>query len=82
MSVRQRPSTLLPGLLLGVCGLVLAADDELPGGELLEYLGSWEESDAEWLMFDIEDEQVANDTDERIDPAPAGEESAENDDEG
>jgi len=86
MSVKRRPAKFLPGLLLGVCGLVLAADDELPGGELLEYLGSWEESDDEWLMFDSEneqvaDEQVANDTDERIDPAPKGEESAENDDE-
>ena len=43
MSARRHTQGLLTGLLLGVCGVVLAADNELPDGEFLEYLGSWEE---------------------------------------
>jgi len=69
---------LLTGSLL-LCSLVLAADDEIPDMEFLEYLGSWEESDEEWLIF-----AGASDTteEERSDPVPQGEESAEKDDEG
>ena len=37
----------------------------------------WEESDEDWLIFD---EPVTADSDERIDPAPDGEESMEKDD--
>ncbi len=81
MSARRYTRKLLPGLLLGICGAVLAADNELPDGEFLEYLGSWEESDEEWLMFNQDDERVAADSDKRVDPAPRGEESTENDDE-
>ena len=81
MPVSRNSRQLLPGLLLGVCGLVLAADNELPEAEFLEYLGSWEESDEEWLIFDLDGEQLLADSDERIDPAPQGEESAEEDDE-
>lgn len=86
MSVRRPPSFILPSLLLGVCGVVLAADNDLPEADFLEYLGSWEESDDEWLLFDIDDEQLAADADkgindERIDPALRSEESTENDDE-
>ena len=75
---RNSRSGILPALLLGVSGLVLAADDELPEMEFIEYLGIWEESDEEWLMFE---EPVAADADERIDPVPQGEESKEKDDE-
>ena len=86
MSVRQPPKSVLPGLLLGVCGAVLAADNDLPEADFLEYLGSWEESDDEWLLFDIDDEQLTAETDkghtdERIDPALKSEESTETDDE-
>jgi hypothetical protein len=76
------PRQIWPGLLLGVCGLVLAADNELPEAELLEYLGTWEESDEVWLMFNIDEEPVVADSDTRVDPVPQGEESTENDDEG
>ena len=82
MSVSRRLRQLLPGLLLGVCGMLLAADNELPEAEFIEYLGSWEESDEEWLIFVLNGEQMTADSDERIDPAPRGEESTENDDEG
>lgn len=81
MSGRRQSRTFLPSILLGVCGTVLAADNELPEAEFLEYLGSWEESDEEWLLFDLDDEQIAADADERIDPAPQREESTEKDDE-
>ncbi len=82
MSVSRLLRQLLPGMLLGVCGMVLAADDELPEAEFIEYLGSWEESDEEWLIFVLNGEQMTADSDERIDPAPRGEESTEKDDEG
>jgi hypothetical protein len=70
--------SLLTVLSLAVCSLVLAADDELPEMEFLEYLGMWEENDEEWLVLE---EPVAATTDERNDPAPEGEESTEKDDE-
>jgi hypothetical protein len=65
-------------LMCGVASTVLAADAEEPDMEFLEYLGLWEESDEEWVMID---RQLSLETDERIDPAPQGEESTENDDE-
>lgn len=65
-------------LMCGVASTVLAADAEEPEMEFLEYLGLWEESDEEWVMID---RQLSLETDERIDPAPEGEESTENDDE-
>lgn len=74
MSVRQAA---IVGLLLG-CGLAVAEDEELPDMEFLEYLGSWEESDEDWLLFD---EPVTAEVEERSDPAPEGEESTENTDE-
>ena len=36
---------------LACAGLSAAADEEQPDLEFLEYLGSWEESDEDWLMF-------------------------------
>ena len=71
--------TALTGSLLLFCCLALAADDEIPDMEFLEYLGSWEESDEDWLILAEATEPVA---DKRSDPAPEGEESAEKDDEG
>ncbi len=70
----------LGALLLGTAGMV-AADDELPDMEFLEYLGMWEESDDEWLALEDDEVLLASDSEERIDPAPDGEESKENDDE-
>jgi hypothetical protein len=66
------------GSMLLACSPVLAADEEAPDMEFLEYLGLWEESDADWLIFD---EVVTADTEERSDPAPEGEESTEKTDE-
>lgn len=67
----------LTGLLL-CCSLVLAADDEVPEMEFLEYLGIWEESDEDWLLFN---EPMTAENEERSDPVPKGEESTEKDDE-
>ena len=68
---------MLGSLMMG-CGLVLAADDAVPEGEFLEYLGLWEESDEDWLIFD---EPITADAEERSDPVPQGEESTETEDE-
>ena len=59
----------------------MAADDDLPDVEFLEYLGSWEESDEDWLMIDKETQKDGKKKDKRDDPEPEGEESAEIDDE-
>jgi len=59
----------------------MAADDELPDVEFLEYLGSWEESDEDWVMIDKESQKERKKKDKRDDPEPEGEESAEIDDE-
>ncbi|HEX9852448.1 MAG TPA: hypothetical protein VGA68_05515 [Woeseiaceae bacterium] len=67
-----------------VCGLLgggMAGADEVPELEFLEYLGSWEESDEDWLLFKAIDTEPTTVPDERIDPAPTGEESTETEDE-
>jgi len=46
--------------------------------EFLEYLGSWEESDEEWIIFADSNEKA---DEKRSDPVPQGEESTEKDDE-
>jgi len=77
MEITASKAALLGSLLMG-CSLVLAADDEVPDAEFLEYLGIWEESDKEWLILE---EQVIADAEERSDPVPEGEESTEKPDE-
>lgn len=62
---------------------VTAGDDELPDIEFLEYLGSWEESDEDWVLISDSNsirEELAKD--ERSDPVPQGDESTETEDEG
>ena len=58
------------------------AEEEQPDMEFLEYLGSWEESDEDWLLFDApESAAVAAEEQKRSDPAPDGKDSTESDDE-
>ena len=65
-------------LLLGM-SLALADEEEMPDPDFLEYLGTWEESDEDWLIFN---EPVTAEVDEeRSEPAPEGEESTEKTDE-
>ena len=76
MSVSR--SALIGSLLMGA-SLALAADDEIPDPDFLEYLGAWEESDEDWLIFD---EPKTAELEERTDPVPEeGEESTEKTDE-
>jgi len=68
--------------MLLVCSLVVAADEELPEIEFIEYLGLWEDSDEDWVLFSDSfnaDKRAKNE--QRSDPAPEGEESTEKDDE-
>lgn len=71
---------LLAIVLLPGCGLVLADEDseDAPDTEFLEYLGYWDESDEEWLIFE---DLVTAELDEQSDPVPQGEESTEKKDE-
>ena len=60
----------------------MAADEAQPDLEFLEYLGSWEESDKDWLMFaEIIDGQVAEDDPQQTETVPDNEESTESEDE-
>ena len=86
MSVDKRPSERafrVPVLwgLIGCAGLVVADDETPPDIAFLEYLGSWEESDEDWVLFtEMAAEQLASET-TRTDPDPKEEESVETDDE-
>lgn len=81
----SRVNCCLAGVLLVTSGGAWSADetaadvgdDAVPDMEFLEYLGSWEESDEEWMLFAGEDDMPA----ERADPAPDGEASVESNDE-
>jgi len=67
---------------LGLISMVLAADEVQPDLEFLEYLGSWEESDEEWLLFrDEPDQEAVVDGGRPSDPTPRRDESTESDDE-
>ncbi len=68
----------LIGSMLLVCSFVVAADEELPEIEFIEYLGLWEDSDEDWVLFS---EPLKAENEERTDPAPEGKESTEKDDE-
>ena len=65
-------------MLVGVTGIVFADDAEAPDLEFLEYLGSWEESDEDWVAL-VADAAIANESEEqeKDDTAPNGEKLAE-----
>ena len=71
-------SVLMGSLLMGA-SLVLVAAEEIPDPDFLEYLGAWEESDEDWLLFH---DPMRAELEERTDPVPEeGEESTEKTDE-
>ena len=64
--------------VLLVSGAALADPaEELPDVEFLEYLGSWDGSDEDWMIFN---DTVDSRPEERSGPVPEGEAPAENDD--
>ena len=67
-------------IVLATSTAAFADEDELPDADFLEYLGSWEESDEEWVYFD--DQQIASLDGEWIEPESKGKDSTESDDEG
>ena len=78
---RQPEAAFKVALLWGLfacSGIVAADDDVMPDMEFLEYLGLWEESDEDWLIFNV---PMSAETDERSDPVPEGEEPTEKDNE-
>jgi hypothetical protein len=73
----------IASVLLGGTAGATTDDDELPDVEFLEYLGSWEESDEDWvLVSDVDKARNKMDEIDRSDPAPQGEESMETENEG
>ena len=69
--------------LLGAVSIVQpvqAAEDGLPDLELLEYLGSWEESDEDWLLFNDETEVDDEDTEPRDAPSDSSAEAMADED--
>ena len=66
-------------LLVAMAFPALAQEEAPPEDDFIEYLGMWDETDEEWLLYE---DLVAEDQDERNDPAPQGEVSTENSDEG
>ena len=63
--------------LFGCPGVALADDEEIPDLEFLEYLGSWDESDEDWVVLaDNDDEELSTDASK---PAPQGDNVAEMD---
>lgn len=70
-------SMMVCGLLM--CGGIAAAEEQdVPELEFLEYLGMWEETDEEWQILE---ETMTADNEERSDPVAEGEESTEKEDE-
>lgn len=64
--------------LLTFGGAAAAEEQDVPDMEFLEYLGMWEESDEEWQIFE---ETMTVDNEERSDPVAESEESMEKEDE-
>jgi hypothetical protein len=77
MAMSVRRTAIVSALLLG-CSLALAADEDMPDPEFLEYLGMWEESDEDWIIFD---EPVSAEREDRSDSETDDEESTEKTDE-
>ena len=69
--------------LLACGGAAIAQETEAPDLAFLEYLGSWDESDEDWVLFsDEEENEPGSDTNrDETDPAPREENVAELDDE-
>lgn len=69
----------------GICGAVHAQDAEPPDVELLEYLGSWQAEDEDWLVIEWAKDEPPSATErdgrERREPERAKRERERTDDE-
>jgi hypothetical protein len=61
--------------LFGCGGVALADEEEIPDLEFLEYLGSWDESDEDWVLLAENDAEEALDDESK--PVPQGDKVAE-----
>ena len=82
MSASTLHRFLLAAGMIAVVGSAFAQEEELPDVDFLEYLGSWEESDEDWVIVERIDSVRRDVDEERSDPVPQGEESRENEHEG
>ena len=83
MSARRVLEIVLCLASVGIGNHAMAQDEELPDLEFLEYLGSWEESDEDWLLFaEGAAEKVADEGNKRESSVPDDEKSTELEDEG
>lgn len=67
--------------LLGCTSVAFADEGEAPDIEFLEYLGSWEESDEDWVLFTEETDTETKSDSEANDAEPQAENVAELDNE-
>lgn len=67
--------------LFGYGGVTFADEQEVPDLEFLEYLGSWDDSDEDWVLFATDADEQAREEDDNSKPAPQGEKVAELEDE-
>jgi len=83
-SYRKAGTTIKAVLLCTVFGAGAGlAEDELPGLDLLEYLGSWEESDEDWVLVqELDAKALAAERKRRNDSETLEEESTESEHEG
>jgi hypothetical protein len=65
--------------VLAGSGVVLADEEPAPDLEFLEYLGSWEDSDEDWVLLaaEVVEQKEIEDKDEANVPAPDGKKLAE-----
>ena len=87
-SARQRMSADRQcAVFVALCGLIaggtaIGDDEELPALEFLEYLGSWEESDEDWVLLnEVGRNPLAAEQIKQSDPEPTGDESTESENE-
>ncbi len=67
--------------LFSCSGEFYAADEEVPDLEFLEYLGSWDGSDEDWVLLADADVEDSAADDDRDGPVPQGNKVAEVEDE-
>ena len=61
--------------MFGCGGVALADEEEIPDLEFLEYLGSWDESDEDWVLLAENDAEEALDDESKL--VPQGDKVAE-----